>query len=188
MGLRLPVRRPHERVRMNVANQSSRNGVTPKLIVVHDTESHNIRGNADLVAIGNWFDNHAAQASSHVCVDAEGRSAVYVPDAMKAWHVEGFNSVSLGIEQIGVATQKHWPDAQLKKAAKYIAYWSKKYNIQIDERGRVDGNTGALLQSGVVTHHQLGITGGGHHDPGSFYPLADVLHMARFYRRRGWLR
>jgi N-acetyl-anhydromuramyl-L-alanine amidase AmpD len=170
----LPVRRPYERVKMNVRNQSSRNGTTPNLIVIHDTESHNVPGDGDLKAIGNWFDNPAAQASSHVCVDAEGRSARYVPDERKAWHVAAFNSGSLGIEQIGVATQTFWPDAQLKKVAKYVAYWSKKYGIPIDEKH-------------VRTHASLGTAGGGHHDPGTHYPMDTMLHHARYYARRGWI-
>jgi N-acetyl-anhydromuramyl-L-alanine amidase AmpD len=182
----LPVRRPYERVKMNVANQSSRNGVKPRLIVIHDTESHNQAGNADLQAIGNWFDNPAAQASAHVCVDAEGRSACYVPDDRKAWHVVQYNSASLGIEQVGYATQTFWPDDQLKKVAKYCAYWSKKYDIQLQTRGVVsDGN---VVSAGVVTHAQLGAAGGGHHDPGDAYPLSRMLYHARWYRKNGWAR
>jgi N-acetyl-anhydromuramyl-L-alanine amidase AmpD len=170
----LPVRRPYERVKMNVVNQSSRNGDTPQLIVIHDTESLNHLGDADLKAIGAWFDNPKAQASAHVCVDAEGRSAQYVPDDRKAWHVAWFNSRSLGIEQIGVATQTFWPEAQVKKAAKYVAYWSKKYGIPIDAEH-------------VVTHASLGAAGGGHHDPGSAYPMEKLRYHARYYRRTGWI-
>lgn len=182
----LPVRRPYERVRLNVCNQSSRHGASPLLIVLHDTESVNAAGDGDLRSIGSWFDNPAAQASSHVCVDGEGRSARYVADEAKAWHCAGFNSVSLGIEQIGVATQKAWPDAQLRKTARYIAYWSKKYGIPIDHPGAVDPK-GNVIRPGVVTHADLGAFGGGHHDPGDAYPIERVLHMARYYRRRGWL-
>jgi N-acetyl-anhydromuramyl-L-alanine amidase AmpD len=180
----LPVRRPYERVKMNVCNQSARSD-NPHLIVIHDTESHNRAGAVDLRAIGNWFDNPDAQASAHVCVDAEGISACYVPDARKAWHVAAYNSVSLGIEQIGFATQTFWPDAQLKKVAKYCAYWSKKYGIQLQTRGQVDGIGGVVL-AGVVTHAQLGAAGGGHHDPGDAYPLSKMLYHARYYLRNGW--
>lgn len=185
MARLLPVRRPYERVRMNVCNQSSRNGVKPRLIVVHDTESHNQVGVADLKAIGAWFDTPAAQASSHVCVDADGYSACYVPDAAKAWHVSSYNSLSLGIEQIGFATQTFWPDAQLKKVAKYCAYWANKYDIQLQTRGQV--NDGNVVLDGVVTHAQLGALGGGHHDPGDSYPLAKMLYHARYYLRTGWV-
>lgn len=181
----LPVRRPYERVKMNVANQSSRNGAAIQLIVLHDTESKNIPGDADLKAIGHWFDTPASQASSHTCVDQEGRSAIYVPDLRKAWHSAGFNSVSLGVEQIGFAIQNFWPDAQMKKTAKYLAYWSKKFGIQLDERGQVNGFQ--VVKAGVVTHAQLGAAGGGHHDPGENYNVSKVLYHARYYLRSGWL-
>jgi N-acetyl-anhydromuramyl-L-alanine amidase AmpD len=166
---------------MNVRNQSSRNGITPYLIVIHDTESHNIPGDADLKAIGAWFDNPAAEASSHVCVDAEGRSAQYVPDVRKAWHAASFNTISLGIEQIGFATQTFWPDAQLKKVAKYVAYWNKQYGIPIERPTGID-------QPGVTTHNALGAAGGGHHDPGRNYPMETMLRHARWYAKNGWIK
>lgn len=160
---------------MNVVCQSSRNGVKPDLIVIHDTESLNIPdSDQDLKNIGHYFDQLSTQASSHVCVDAEARSAQYVPDDRKAWSCAQFNSRSLNIEQIGKANQTFWPDAQVKKAAKYVAYWSKKYGIPIDE-------------AHVVTHHSLGLPGGGHVDPGPAYPMATLRRHARYYLRRGWI-
>lgn len=159
---------------MNVCNQSYRSVAKPDLIVIHDTESLNSIGVQDLKNIGAWFDNPRAQASAHVCVDAQGYSAQYVPDEKKAWHVVSYNSRSLGIEQIGRATQYFWPDAQVKKAAKYVAYWSKKYGIPIDDKH-------------VVTHASLGAAGGGHHDPGPAYPMGKLRYHARYYLRRGWI-
>lgn len=190
MSKRLPVRRPYERVVQNVRNQSSRNNTKVRLIVLHDTESHDALGLRDLEAIGTWFDNPASQASAHVCVDGEGYSAQYVRDGAKAWHCKDFNSVSLGIEQIGFATftQAMWnrnDRAQLLKVAKYIAYFSNEYAIPI-QRGTVSKVTGLVTRPGVMTHAELGLLGGGHHDPGENYPLSAVLLAARYYLRRGW--
>ena len=170
------VRRPFERVKTSVCNQSSRGGVKPKLIVLHDTEGANITGVRDLQGLAGWFDNPAAQASSHVAVDAEGISARFVSDAAKAWHCAAFNSVSLGIEQVGFASQKTWPDAQLRKTAQYVAYWAKRYGIPITH------STGA----GVCMHSDLGTAGGGHHDPGGGFPFDRVLDLARDYKTNGW--
>lgn len=160
-------------VRRNVRNQSSRNGQTPRIIVVHSTESHERPGSADLAAIGAWFDNPTAQASSHVCTDADGTSARYVPDIAKAWHVANFNSQALGIEQIGQAAQGKWAKAELKETARWIAYWSRKWGIPITHS----------TTRGVCRHSDLGAAGGGHHDPGAGYPLSYVLRKARQYRR-----
>lgn len=171
---------PKVRVRRTSPNRSSRS--TPiKLIVLHSTEGANVAGLSDLVNLGGWFANPAAQVSSHVATDAEGNSARYVSDRDKAWHCGGYNGVSLGIEQVGRAAQKSWADAQERETARWIAYWSKRHGIPI-RRGRVAG--GRVLLSGVVTHADLGATGGGHHDPGAGYDISTVLRHARYYRKR----
>lgn len=170
------VRRPTERIKKNVINQSSRNGVQPKIIVLHSTESSNRPGLGDIEAIVGWFNNPGAQASSHVIVDAEGLSAQVVADHNKAWTQASFNPQALSIEQVGRAAQTAWPDAQLRKTAQYIAYWSKKYNIPI-KRSTVFG---------VALHSDLGAAGGGHHDPGNAFPLEKVLGYARDYAKNGW--
>lgn len=170
------VRRPYERIRANVRNQSGRGGVKPRVIVLHSTESHNRPGNEDLAAIVAWFNNPASQASSHVVVDGEGRSARCVPDAAKAWTQASFNPQSLSVEQIGFASQQSWPDAQLRKTAQYVAFWSKTFGIPITHS----------TTAGVCEHQDLGAAGGGHHDPGPAYPLGRVLEMARDFARNGW--
>lgn len=172
---------PHVDVRRIVCNKSSRNGTNIALIVVHSTESANRTGVVDLQAIGEWFDNPRSQASSHVCIDSEGHSARFVADRDKAWHCAGFNSVSLGIEQVGRASQTSWTVTEQREAARWIARWSKLHGIPL-QKGRVSG--AGVIRPGVVRHSELGAVGGGHHDPGHDYPLHDVLEMARAYRRR----
>lgn len=171
------VRRPHERVKMNVVCQSSRGGVKPRLIVLHDTEGPNIPDSIrDLEGLGAFFDRPGTQASSHVGVDSDGYGAQYVPDARKAWTQAAFNPEALSIEQIGFASQKTWPEAQLKKTAQYIAYWSVKYGIPIEQS----------ITRGVCEHKHLGPRGGGHVDCGPTYPFERVLGMARDYAKNGW--
>lgn len=172
---------PTDKVIRHVRNNSSRHGAKPVLIVLHDTEGANIKGIRDLQGLGDWFDNPAAQASAHVGVDAEGNSARYVDDDLKAWHVAFYNSVSLGVEQVGFASQTKWPEAQLQETARWIARWSDLYGIPI----RVGGVTrdGRVTSSGVVRHSDLGNPGGGHHDPGPNFPFGDVLRLARAYLR-----
>ena len=178
------IKRPYERVKMNVINQSHRAG-HPCLIVLHSTEGHNRTGVGDLVALGNYFDNPRVQASSHVGVDAEGYSAKYVDDGKKAWTCAGFNSLSLNIEQIGFSSQKFWPDAQERKTAKYLAYWTWKYSIPL-RKGKVNPTNGAIYRSGILRHSDLGEYGGNHNDPGPNYNLARVLKLARMYRTVGF--
>lgn len=185
MANRKPVRRPYERHVNIVRNQSSRNGVTPRLIVVHSTEGNNIPHSiSDLVALGNWFDNPNAQASSHVGVDSDGYSAQFVHDERKAWTQAYFNPWSLSIEFVGKAEYRDETVEMYRKGAMYIAYWNKKYSIPI-RKGSVSKD-GRITRTGVVRHSDLGSLGGNHHDPGREFDLARINDMARFFAMKGW--
>lgn len=172
---------PHVGLRRIVPHQSSRNGQSPKLIVVHSSEGTNAPGFGDLAALANWFTEHHPEGdtSSHVATDAEGNSARYVSDDAKAWHCKGYNSVSLGIEQIGRAAQTSWNKDQQKETARWIAYWSRLHGIPIH---KATVSNGTVTRPGVIRHSELGSIGGGHSDPGGGYPLSDVLDLARHYR------
>lgn len=175
---------PNVVVRHRSPCQSERTpGVRLNLITLHDTEGANIKGVADLAGLGNFFGDIDAQASSHVATDSDGNSARFVSDRMKAWHCSGYNSASLGIEQLGFASQTRatWLKnfRQLRETARWIAWWSKRYGIPI-RRARVSG--GVVTRSGVIRHMDLGSIGGGHSDPGSNYPFNRVLLLARAYK------
>jgi hypothetical protein len=94
------VHQPRQDVVLNVVNQSARTG-SIAAIVLHDTESHDRAGASDIQSIGDFFNQGSVQASSHICIDGEGNTGRYVPDDRKAWHCAGYNSQTLGIEQIG---------------------------------------------------------------------------------------
>jgi hypothetical protein len=160
---------PRPAITASVVNQSSRNGLKPKIIVLHTTEGHNRPGLSDLRGLVSFFDNPSSQVSAHVANDAQGNDARIVPDDRKAWTQAAFNSVALSIEQIGFSSQNAFPEAQLRNTARWIAYWSKKFGIPITHS----------TTRGVCQHKDLGSEGGGHHDCGPDYPLPTVLSMAR---------
>lgn len=175
---------PNVVIKRSVVNQSARAvGAHINLIVIHDTESHNRPANADLAAIGDWFNNPQAQASAHVCTDGAGNSAIYVDSVRKAWHVEHYNSNALGIEQIGfsVDPQPAWDDrpGELHETARWVARWSIMYQIPILHGAVSDG---FVTRSGVVMHSELGVLGGNHNDPGAGYPFGAVLALAEDYK------
>jgi hypothetical protein len=172
---------PVVRVNRPSPSHSGRNGATPRLIVVHSSEGSNAAGLGDLAALGSWFADAANEVSSHVATDGDGNSARFVADDEKAWHCMRYNAMSLGIEQIGRASQQQWPAPQQHETARWIAYWSRKYAIPI-QHGAVAG--GNVTRAGVVRHSDLGVLGGNHDDPGRGYPLANVLALAQDYRRR----
>lgn len=162
-----------------VQNQSGRRGVTPRIIVLHTTEGHNRPGTSDLSGLASYFDNPAAQASSHYGIDAEGNACRMVPDEAKAWTQAAYNSMSLAIEQVGFsATSKgEWfrtYNRGLIRVGMILAEWSHKYNIPLAHS----------TQRGVCQHKHLGVLGGGHHDCGDGYPERYVILMARLFLRR----
>lgn len=182
--MRLRRLHPNVVVRHYSPCQSERASVPLDLIVLHDTEGANIPDSVqDLAGLGDFFGSISAQASSHVATDSDGNSARFVSDHKKAWHCAGYNSASLGIEQIGFASTSrsgwfaNW--RQLRETARWIAYWSTAYGIPI-RKGAVSG--GVVTRSGVLRHMDLGVIGGGHSDPGSNYPFGRVLLLARAYK------
>ena len=147
---------------------SDRSG-KPKIIVLHSTEGSNEGGTGDLHTLRDILAGRGL--SVHAGNDAEGNCARYVDDEKKAFHCSDYNDVALGLEQIGFASQNSWPAAQTDNAAKWIAYWAKKYNIPLTRS----------TNHGVCFHSDLGAAGGGHSDPGQGYPFEEVLRKASQY-------
>jgi N-acetylmuramoyl-L-alanine amidase len=169
-----------------VSNRSSRDGVAPRLIVLHTTEGTNRRGISDLSSLGSYFDQPSVEASSHVANDAEGHDARFVPDGEKAWTCSNDNPFTLNLEQIAFAStgRREWFEdhpKQLANTACWIAYWNREHDIPI-RRGIAPA--GVLIRSGVASHKQLGLMGGGHWDPGPSYPMRYVLLLARLMNAR----
>jgi N-acetyl-anhydromuramyl-L-alanine amidase AmpD len=161
-----------------VRNHSTRQGTRPLLWVVHDAEMPNLPKLASLHAIAAWFNNPAVQASSNYATDAWGNTVLMVPTTAKAWHVAFFNPWAIGDELIGYASQKSWPVAQLRAAAELAARDDLKYGIPI-QHGKVAGCT--IVRPGIVRHADLGGCGGGHHDPGTGFPLPRFIALVKQY-------
>lgn len=181
-------RPPHHKTRP-VRNQSQR--LAPiQAVALHSTESNNVPGWDDLAGVGNWFDNPASQASSHIGVDGEGHSIQWVADDRKAWTILQLNSVTLNIEMVGRAAQPKsaWETAQLKSAAKWTAYWCLKYGIPV-RRGVVRNINGfpVVTRKGVIRHVDLTRAGfGTHTDPGPGFPMKRFLEYVAYYVANGW--
>lgn len=161
---------PVKRTFSSVKRWFSRPAIKPDLIVLHSTESSAHSG----YNVSDYLSRGSVQADSHLVIDVDGTTYRLVPDGRKAWTQAQYNSRSLSIEQVGRAAQSTWPDAQVKQTARWVAYWSKKYDIPIRD-SRQD------LKSGVVTHKSLGQAGGGHVDPGPGFPFQKTLDLAKRY-------
>jgi len=182
--------RPNGQVHL-VRNRSSRRGARVVGIGIHSTESQDLHGTRDdLKSIRNWFNNPISDASSHIGIDGDTGTEVWVPDAEKAWTILDLNPITLNIEFIGRAAQpkRDWEEAQIKKGAKWAAFWCRKYNFPA-RRGVVKKINGqaVITTSGIITHFQLTQAGfGTHTDPGSNFPMRDFLDATQWYKRHGW--
>lgn len=145
----------------------------PARIVLHSTEG-DVDGLSYLWAIGKYWAPRGY--GCQIAVAKDGSTARYVDDDEIGWCVAGYNTGSLSIEQVGFArfTRAQWlaRPAQLLKVAKWIAYWSKKYDIPI-----VRSVTRGVLTHAEATKYKQ-VTGG-HTDPGAGYPFDYVLRLAR---------
>lgn len=164
-----------------VRNQSSRFGIRPRLIVLHDTEGANLPGITDLHVLGNFFDQYRTRASAHKGIDAAGNCITMVADYRKAWHAGYVNNWALGIEQVAHASWNtdQWVDKfhlGLYRVAAQLATWHTQWGIPIQ-----------VTHSGIgkgITEHRFISGRGGHWDPGYHYPLQYVVDWARLIWHR----
>lgn len=173
-----------------VRNQSER--FSPVLAVaVHSTESTDIHGSVrDLLAIRNEFDTSSSQASSHIGIDGDANTELWVHSDKKAWTILNANPFTCNIEFIARAAQSShdWEEAQIKQGARWAAYWGLKYNLPA-QRGVVRNLNGQCVctKKGVITHLQVTQAGfGTHTDPGPNFPMTEFLQYMRYYKEHGW--
>lgn len=173
-----------------VGNQSERR--SPVLaIIVHSTESADLPGTTDdLRSVRNWFDNPKSQASSHIGIDGQGNTELWVHSNRKAWTAGAANGWSLNIEFVARAAQagKDWEEAQIKQGARWAAYWAIKYRLPV-QLGNVRNVNGLCVctRKGVLRHSDITAAGfGSHSDPGKAFPMDDFLRAMRFYVKKGW--
>jgi N-acetyl-anhydromuramyl-L-alanine amidase AmpD len=139
-------------------------------IVIHETEG-------SYAGAVSWLRNRMSYVSAHVVLNEYGdRATQLVRWGDKAWHAGNANGHTIGIELAGYTSKPNDP-AQLRAAARIVAYLCKRYDIppvQATARG----------YKGICTHRSLGQWGGGHHDPGGF-DWPDFLRTVAQELRRG---
>lgn len=143
----------------NSPNKSKRTAPVD-VIVVHDTEGA-YAGAVD------WLCNSKAQASAHVVLSEDGKHATQLVGWYdKAWACMDYNSRSENIELAGFAS-KPYPKEQLDVAARIVAF--RLHKRMLRPRHGIGG---------FLYHSDLGVAGGGHHDPG-FSPAQRKYFEAR---------
>ena len=107
----------------------------------------------------SWFQNTASQVSSHYIVrSSDGEVTQMVEHANTAWHVQCYNSRSIGIEHEGyIADPTLWyTDAMYTESAKLTRWIADRHGIP-------------KTRAGIIGHNEVpsACNTGGHTDPGS---------------------
>lgn len=167
----------------------------PVRVVLHDTESHDTAGLADIAGIFNFWhtqknpDGTLAKYGAHFVVDSVGNVGRGGDADQIQWHVGNLNTGSIGIEQVGFASfsklvWKRKRRKQLYAVARILAWAHGEYGIPL----KVQSNP---QMPGITTHALVGKAGidpSGHTDPGPGYPLGFVVTLAKMMQRVGFKR
>jgi peptidoglycan hydrolase-like protein with peptidoglycan-binding domain len=149
-------------------------GGSKSILVIHTMEG--FTGPEGAKDCAKYFQGDVG-ASSHVCIDNNaGRICEGVKRDKGAWTQCNENGRSISVEQSGYASwsKSYWLDTrhnQLDNIARWLAEESRATGIPLVES----------TSRGVTYHSRLGSYGCGHGDPGSGWPLQEVLGWAKNY-------
>jgi len=158
-------------------------GLRIRWIVIHDIEGPE-------VSCINWFQDPAAEASSHYVVGYDGTVYQMVAEKDIAWHAGNwdYNQHSIGIEHAGFADNNYFTEAEYRASAKLVAFLMRKYNMTLI---RPSGIAPANSEdgSGVIGHDQvpdprdpqLGGGAGHHYDPGRCWNWTYYMSLVEAY-------
>ena len=115
-------------------------------VILHST------GSATATSQFGWFNNPAADASSHLHLDVKGRWEQYVDLDKIAWTSGAGNTTTIGVETQGDGTTA-WNDAQVLALVRFLRWAAKKYRFPLRTM-----SSSLPTQTGVGTH-RLGVRG-----------------------------
>lgn len=155
-------------------NFGSRGGSGVRLIVIHTTE-----GASTIEALGSWFQNPSAQASSHVGIDDEagvGTIGEYVKRGNSAWTQAAANPYCVSAELCAYAkwTRAEWEKhpTMIENCRRWVHETAAQYGIPLKKLSASQAQAGGR---GVCGHVDLGAAGGGHWDPGEGFDYDWIL-------------
>jgi N-acetyl-anhydromuramyl-L-alanine amidase AmpD len=131
---------------------SGRGGTTIDRVLIHTMQG-------SYAGTRSWFQNSSSNVSSHYIVrSSDGQVTQMVQHADTAWHVQCYNSRSVGIEHEGYvdAPATWYTDAMYTESAKLTAYICDRHGIPKD-------------RTHIIGHYEApsNCNTGGHTDPGS---------------------
>jgi hypothetical protein len=112
-----------------VQNYSSRRGVAPRLLVLHETVSPDRVGWTDVNAIGIQFNTVSSQASSTYTLDREAHCLYLVRESDKPWTQASANPWSISFEIINLANARLRPQPD-RRARPQAAAWHPERRVE----------------------------------------------------------
>lgn len=125
-------------------NFNSRNGRTPQFVIIHTCEG-------GYSGCWSWQTNPSAEVSAHYTVKEDGSEVTQlVRETDRAWHVAAqyqcannngqrcdlngvsTNTISVGIEHGGYASQASFPGGQIDASARLVCSITRRWNIPRD--------------------------------------------------------
>lgn len=148
-------------------NYSSRRGVSPRVITLHETVSGNKPGWDDVNAVGVWLSSPRAQASANYILDREGHCLYSVRESDKAWTQAAANPWSISWEIVNSTHEANLIDG---KGRAFLVVKLDGISSRWDIPLRVAKVTGdcRVVAAGVTDHQSWGACGGGHVDISPF--------------------
>ena len=162
---------------------SGRNGIKPRLIVLHTMEAPETHTRAEQVAA--WFAGETApDASVHYCAD-DNSIVRTLAERDTAWAVGnyGMNAASISIEMAGYAGQnnRQWHDEYslrlMRRVARLVVKIAGRHDIPLTKISARDISEGRAGLCGHVDITKAMRTPGGHTDPGPDFPWADFMQL-----------
>jgi hypothetical protein len=148
------------------------------LIVLHSTE-----GGGSAANVAHYFESPGSGGSAHLVIDDDTCYRCLLNSEIP-WGAPGANSQGFHIEQLGYAawTAEEWlaHPKMLDRVAYKMAYHAHLFKIPLVFVNAVGLRAG---HKGVTTHAEVSKAwpnnAGNHHDPGTGYPMAHVLALAK---------
>jgi hypothetical protein len=145
-----------------VRNYSSRRGVAPRWIVIHETVSPNLPGVRDLLGLTARANDPRSMVSWTYNIDRDGNCFYVVRESDKSWTQAVANPFSIGIEVVNTTREQPFmKPVGYRKLGLVISDAAKRWNIPLvlgSAKGCAPG------QAGIISHAMLGSCGGGHVD------------------------
>jgi hypothetical protein len=171
-----------------VRNYSSRRGVAPRWIIVHETVSPNLPGIEDLLGLTARANDPRTQVSWHYNIDRPGNCFYTVRESDKAWTAAAANSFGVQIEFVN--TTREFPfllPAGYAKAGLVMSDIAARWHIPL-ALGKVNDCAPPPDGAGVISHAMLGFCGGGHvdinsHDGSDHAELRRLIAAAKAARK-----